>query len=182
MKNIFVSSFIAAILASISSISYAAPATTTGTVQFKGRIIDSACTIDGDSDKIVHMGTYIKSDIKEKGREVDGSKKDFKIKLTGCPVDSTTHIMMKVTISGTSDVHNSKLLAIESSSGAKGIGIGVYSESNLIDFTSGSHQLKDIEIDKADTEIPLQVAYVSNGETPTAGQANATLNFNIAYK
>ncbi|PHM26109.1 fimbrial protein [Xenorhabdus budapestensis] len=179
MKKTLVSSFIAAILVSVSNISYAALPATTGTVKFEGKIVESTCTIGSDSDNIVDMGIYLKSGIVgTSGTEVLGSKKDFKIKLTGCPVTAPVSRMV-VTLSGTNDTHNPNLLKIDSS-GAEGIGIGVYSKSKLINFSAP--KLDDININSADMEIPLQVAYVSNGETVTAGKANSTLSFSIDYK
>ncbi len=92
---------------------------------------------------------------------------------------------MGITLSGTRDTTKQDLLSLDSPSTpdtAAGIGIGVYSKGTKIDFTSGPHKLDDIDIDKASMEIPLEVAYVSNGETAKAGTANATLNFEINYK
>ncbi|MBC8945041.1 fimbrial protein [Xenorhabdus indica] len=182
MKKTLASSFIAVMLISVSNISYAALLPTTGTVKFQGNIVESTCSVGSDSDKIVNMGTYLKSDIPgSSGGEVTGSKKDFKIKLTGCPV-TTPFSKMGITLSGTKDAHNPRLLAIDSS-GAEGIGISVYdSKGTQMDFTSGSHKLDDIDIDTASKEILLQAAYVSNGQTAKAGTANATLNFEINYK
>ncbi|WP_047683308.1 MULTISPECIES: fimbrial protein [Xenorhabdus] len=181
MKKTFVLSFITVMLISVSNISYAAPATTKGEVKFQGKIVESTCSVGSDSDKIVNMGTYLKSDIKNVGEKVDGSERNFKIKLTGCPVTKPVS-KMEITLSGTKDAHNPKLLAIDSS-GAEGIGISVYdSKGTPMDFTSGSHKLDDIDIDTASKEILLQAAYVSNGQTAKAGTANATLNFEINYK
>ncbi|MBE8595237.1 fimbrial protein [Xenorhabdus sp. BG5] len=182
MKNSLVLSFIAAILVSVSSISYAAPSITTGEVKFTGRIIESTCTVGGNSDKIVNMGTYLKSDIKIAGTKVAGSERNFTIKLTGCPVDTSVPIMMNVTFSGSSeDTRDSKLLALDTSSSSKGIGIGIYDKSDVQINLSSTYPFPD-KISTSDMEIPLKAAYVSNGDTPTAGTADATLNFDIYYK
>ncbi|SFU82040.1 fimbrial protein [Xenorhabdus koppenhoeferi] len=178
MKNIFVLSFIAAILASISSISYAAPATTTGQVKFKGNIIESTCTASSDT---VKMETYLTRDItKRKGAEVRGSKKDFKIKLTGCPV--TIPLLMDVKFSGSNkDTHDTRLLALDTS-GAAGIGIGLYNDKDAQIDLSSDLLKQDVSIDAANMEISLKAAYVSNGQDIKAGVANATLSFVIHYK
>ncbi|MBD2813653.1 type 1 fimbrial protein [Xenorhabdus sp. Flor] len=180
MKNIFVLSFIAAILASISSISYAAFPATTGQVKFQGNIIESTCTASSDP---VKMGTYHTSDItKTKGTEVPGSKKDFNINLTNCPV-TTVPLLMDVKFSGSNkDTYDNRLLALDTS-GATGIGIGFYNEKDtLIDLSSTNLLKQNVTISKKDMEIPLKVAYVSNGKDVKAGVANATLDFVIHYK
>lgn len=186
MKNILVSSFIAAILVSVSSISYAALPATTGAVKFSGNIVESTCNIQASSNA-VDMGTYLTSDIEKKGEEVTGSKKPFKINLTGCPV-TTTPLTMEATFSGNKvDSVDSKLLALDalSGTGATGIGIGIYNSTTgqQIDLSSSSNsKLPEIQISTADIEIPLQVAYVSNGQRIKSGKAEATLNFQINYK
>ncbi|MDC9603571.1 fimbrial protein [Xenorhabdus griffiniae] len=183
MKNSLVSSFIAAILVSVSSVSYAAFPVTTGSVKFHGDIIESTCDSDV-SGNTVNMGTYHMSDIGKKGSEITGSKKPFSIKLTGCPV-TTTPLIMEVTLSGnTPDSTDNRLLALDGSSGtaAAGIGIGIYNNAGVLIDLSSSSKLPGVTIDKADMEIPLQVAYVSNGQSVRAGKADATLNFNINYK
>ncbi|MBC8950393.1 MULTISPECIES: fimbrial protein [Xenorhabdus] len=183
MKNILVSSFIAAILVSVSSISYAAFPVTTGSVKFHGDIVESTCNSDV-SGNIVNMGTYHMSDIGKKGTEIAGSKKPFSIKLTGCPV-TTTPLTMEVTLSGsTLDSVDNRLLALDGLSGtaAAGIGIGIYNSTGKQIDLSSSPKLPIIEINEADMKIPLQVAYVSNGQSVKAGKADATLNFSINYK
>ncbi|CDG21728.1 putative Fimbrial subunit type 1 precursor [Xenorhabdus poinarii G6] len=181
IKNILVSSFIAAILVSVSSISYAVSSPTTGTVEFSGRIIESTCTVNS-SGNTVDMGTYLKSEIQKSGDQLAGSKRDFKIKLTGCPVDNSSPIMMDVTFSGSSkDARNQKLLALDTSSSSKGIGIGIYDKSDVPIDLSSKYSFPDA-ITSSDIEIPLKAAYVSNGETAQAGTANATLSFEINYK
>ncbi|AOM39516.1 fimbrial protein [Xenorhabdus hominickii] len=185
MKNTFVSSFIAAILISVSNISYAALPATTGTVKFKGDIVESTCSVNSSSLNIVDMGTYLKSDIqKNKGVVVSASKKDFDITLTKCPVTSVP-VMMDIVFSGNIDSHHEELLALDSSgeTSATGIGIGIYNRTSgtLINWSSSPH-LTDIKIDKTEIKIPLQVAYISNGEPIQAGKADSTLNFTINYK
>ncbi|BET96639.1 fimbrial protein [Xenorhabdus taiwanensis] len=183
MKNSLVSSFIAAILVSVSSISYADFPVTTGSVKFHGDIVESTCNSDA-SGNTVNMGTYHTSDIGNKGTEISGSKKSFSIKLTGCPV-TTTPLTMEVTLSGSSlDSVDNRLLALDGSSGtnAAGIGIGIYNNTGTQIDLSSSSKLPGIKINTADMEIPLQVAYVSNGQSVKAGKADATLNFNINYK
>ncbi len=181
MKNILVSSFIAAILISVSSISYAVSSPTTGAVKFTGKIIESTCTVDS-SGNTVNMGTYLKSEIPKQGEQLIGSKRDFEIKLTGCPVDKSAPIMMDVTFSGSrKDAKNQKLLALDSSSSSKGISIGIYDKSDSPIDLSSKYSFPD-GIKSSDIEIPLKAAYVSNGETARAGTANATLSFEINYK
>ncbi|WP_053067955.1 fimbrial protein [Xenorhabdus khoisanae] len=183
MKNILVSSFIAVILVSVSSISYAALPVTTGSVKFSGNIVESTCNIQASSNA-VDMGTYLRSNILKKGEEVTGSKKPFKINLTGCPV-TTTPLTMETTFSGnTADTTDGKLLALDtlSGTGATGIGIGIYNSTGQQIDLSSSPTLPGIPINKTDMEIPLQVAYVSNGQPTKSGKAEATLNFQINYK
>ncbi|MEQ1974780.1 fimbrial protein [Xenorhabdus sp. SGI240] len=182
MKNVLVSSFIVAILASVSNISYAAPPATTGEVKFTGRIIETTCTVSDDTDKVVNMGTHLKSDIKTAGIKVAGSERNFKIKLTGCPVDPSAPITMDVTFSGSQvDSKNANLLALNTSSSSKGIGIGIYDESDKQINLSSTYSFSD-KTSKSDMVIPLKAAYVSNGDNPTAGTADATLHFNINYR
>ncbi|WFQ80810.1 fimbrial protein [Xenorhabdus sp. SF857] len=182
MKNVLVSSFIVAILALVSNISYAAPPATTGEVKFTGRIIETTCTVSNDTDKIVNMGTYLKSDIKTAGSKVAGSERDFKIKLTGCPIDASAPIMMDVTFSGSNaDAEDPKLLALDALSSSKGIGIGIYDENDNQISLSSTYSFPDT-ISKSDMVIPLKAAYVSNGAPSKAGTAEATLHFNINYR
>ncbi|WP_416775778.1 fimbrial protein [Xenorhabdus budapestensis] len=180
MKKTLVSSFIAAILVSVSNISYAAFPATTGTVTFKGDIVASTCTA---SSKPVKMGTYHTSDINgKKGIKVTGSEKDFNIQLTNCPVTAVP-LSMDVKFSGSNkDSKDGKLLALDTS-GATGIGIGFYDDGgNQIDLSTTAILKKDILINKKDMIIPLKAAYVSNGDAVKAGAANATLSFSIDYK
>ncbi|MEX0444819.1 fimbrial protein [Xenorhabdus sp. SGI246] len=178
MKKTLASSFITVMLISVSNISYAAFPLTTGEVKFQGDIIESTCNASSDP---VKMGTYHTSEIKAKETKVTGSEKNFKIKLTECPVTAVP-LSMEVTFSGsTKDTKDSTLLALDSSSTAKGIGIGIYDAKGMPISLSSTYSFPN-KINNAVMEIPLQAAYVSNGVTAEAGTANATLKFEINYK
>lgn len=142
----------------------------------------ATCTVSGASDFPVTMGAYLKSEIKNRGDDkFSGSERDLSIRLISCPVVVGAPVLMSIAFTGTADKVDNKLLILDSS-GAKGIGIGLYDEGgNQIPLNSAEYDYP-VTIGNNDVNIPFKVTYVSNGEASAAGKAEATLNFDISYK
>lgn len=161
-----------------------------GTIKLNGYIYSSTCTIDlnnqGPSMANINMGRYSTSEFGAVGSEVGGSEENGKItvKLADCPDNGT----VTLTFNGKVSDGQPSILELDNASAegtAKGVGIHLYKdddETTPLALDGSVKYSQQIKGESAGWEGSFIAKYVSTNATVTAGQANATLNYNITYK
>jgi major type 1 subunit fimbrin (pilin) len=147
-----------------------------GTIQFSGAIIDNGCTVTNSPGNplTVSMKSY-STDTLNGAAGKTTSPQPFNIELTNCP---TTTATLKFT--GTADASNDLSLdpaaTVAAATGvavrildASGQKVDINQDIDLGTLTGGTDTFK------------FSAQYVSNAATVTAGDANATAQFILAY-
>ncbi|WP_315708244.1 fimbrial protein [Brenneria uluponensis] len=162
-----------ATIAALFSTQYASAAD--GTINFNGSITDTACTVDTSSaNQTVEMGTVSSSAFNGAGSTASPTR--FTISLTACP-DTTA----KVRFDGPTALGNSSILRLNDGQTAAGVGVAIYEDdsSTLIPVSTAS-AAKTLS-PTGTNELAYIAKYMATGDTVTAGGANATASFTIAY-
>ena len=149
-----------------------------GTINFTGKITDTACTINPTSkSQIVNLGSVSAGAFTAAGSTAAPTR--FGITLTNCPAAATT---ASLKFDGPANSSNSSLLALTTGAGvATGVGIGIYEgdSSTLIPVSSAS-ATKNV-VAGTDTTFEFVAKYVATASTVTSGAANAVSNFTVSY-
>lgn len=171
-KKLIVIAMLAA--SAFSSLAHAAD----GTINFTGKIIDTACTITpATANQTVALGSVNKTDFTGAGSTAAPTR--FSIVLTSCPASVTT---ATVKFDGPTDTNNSNVLAITGGTGAaSGVGVGIYEQNatTLIPVTTASAS-KTLST-TADNTFNFVAKYIQTAATVGTGDANAVSDFTIAY-
>lgn len=183
MKNNLTCYFIGILLILFSNLVFSAPS---GTISFEGKIIESPCVLSlsqsSANSLTVQMGVFMKDKVPTvRGEKIPGSEKPIEIKLDRCPNGSGYSIYPKIKMTAPNDKFHDKLIKLDES-GAEGIAIGLYdSNGKLLDITKEYEHHAPFD-NSNPFIIKLKAAYIANGQKVKAGQANATMNFDIHYK
>ncbi|MBF7978838.1 MULTISPECIES: fimbrial protein [Rahnella] len=169
---------IAAAIAAVSILSASSAFAEDGQVNFKGEIIDSACTVvNSVSNPLdVTLGKVAKTAFTGAGSTAATTK--FTLQLKDCPetVSSAT-----VKFDGTAADGDNSVLALTDESGvATGVGIQLTDASNAVLplFTaSASYELSSTE----DNDLDFVARYIATSDTVTAGPANSVASFTVNY-
>lgn len=155
--------------------------TGSGSVNFKGQIIEAACnvTVDGSKDSTVDLGVWPTSTFKTTGDKT--IPQPFTLKVDDCSKGT-----FKFNFTGTSDTANPNLLKV---SAAQGVGIAIANADSItntvqINTNAGAESNAKIQITEgAKTgSLALQAYYQSTNNTVTAGEANATVRVTLQQK
>lgn len=149
-----------------------------GTVKFTGEIVDSPCVLSVDSqNQEVVLGQVQKSVFAAVGDK--SPAKPFEIKLEDC--DTTTMKKANVSFTGVGDADKSDLISVSTEAGAaKGVGIGIYDNSNILVALNGGKASVDLKTGQ--TVLYFTANYVSTLATVTTGYGNAQVDFNLSYE
>lgn len=153
-----------------------------GTVNFTGEILTSACKVDTNSlNQTVELGKVSSSAFTKSGSTAAATK--FDINLTDCPTGADSPTIASVKFDGTNDSINPNILALNSGSGAKNVGIAIY-EKDGATLIPMSNQSQDNTIDTTSSSLTMSfiAKYMSTADTVTAGTANGATNFTVIYK
>lgn len=149
-----------------------------GTINFTGNITDAACTVDSTSaSQTVNLGTVASTAFTAAG--VTAAPTSFTIKLTNCP---STVTAAAVKFDGTSNTTNTQILKLSTDSTATGVGVAIYEKdgSTLVPMhTASAKQTLDSSL--TTNSLAFVAKYMSTAASVTAGTANATTDFTIAY-
>lgn len=148
-----------------------------GTIQFTGNILDTACTVNTESqNQTVNLGNVSTSAFPSAGATAAPAR--FTIKLSDCPSSVAN---ASVRFDGSPDTTNSHILALDSGQTAKNVGIAIYEQnsSTLIPLATDSQKVALT----ADTtnELTYIAKFYATAYPVTAGTANATTSFTIIY-
>ncbi|CCG88398.1 fimbrial protein [Erwinia piriflorinigrans] len=155
-----------------------------GTISLTGSILQSSCTVDAnDQTKPVVLGNYSTDTFKKTGDQTPDVP--FTIKLTGCAKSAGNYGLR---FDGTTVNNNPNLL---SAGVGEALGVGVEFSGvgdKLITFNQAADEATWQPASNAAPGTPdtttfnLKAHYKSFTDKVTAGDANATVKFVIAYK
>ncbi|RDL14121.1 fimbrial protein [Serratia fonticola] len=171
-------SLIAVAIAAVSVLSSASAFAADGQVNFKGEIIDSACTVVNSVTNAldVTLGQVSKTAFTNAGDTAAATK--FTLQLTNCPVSVST---ASVKFDGTAANGDNNILALTQESGvATGVGIQLSDSSqNVLPLSTASASYPLVST--GTNNLDFVARYISNSATVTAGPANAVASFTIIY-
>lgn len=169
-----------------SGVAGATQAPVTQDVTITGHVLtEVSCHVEADSSLSFDNIDMYQIGTLESGKPLkNGSAKPYMIAITKCPAGQ----VVSVTIQGTPDTNNPKLVALTKEPGsAQGVGIGFWDvllatqEHVLLDVNTGSSLPRDADSDGA-LNLPLNVAPVQSNETPAvAGTINATTSIKVNF-
>ncbi|MEE9955504.1 fimbrial protein [Enterobacter cloacae] len=150
-----------------------------GTITFKGTITSAACTVTDPSSSgtggTVDFGVVSSDALKGAGTKA--MPVGFNISLTDCP---STVSKASVVFDGTSDAVNSKLLALDNSSTAKGFGIALYDQN---DSQIGVKEKSNAyTISTGDNNLAFNARLMSTSAAVTAGNFTSSADFTVNYQ
>ncbi|KZR34988.1 fimbrial protein [Enterobacter genomosp. S] len=159
----------------ISASSFAAD----GTITFKGTITSAACTVTDPSSTgtggVVDFGTVSSDALKGAGTKA--MPVGFNISLTNCP---STVSKASVVFDGVADSVNSKLLALDKSSTAKGFGIALYDQNDAqigVKEKSNAYTIKT-----GSNNLAFNARLMSTSTAVTAGNFTSSADFTVNYQ
>ncbi|MBK5073872.1 type 1 fimbrial protein [Budviciaceae bacterium CWB-B4] len=147
-----------------------------GKVNFKGTILESACTVESSSQNLdVNLGRVSKTVFTAAGDT--SSPMPFSLKLENCPTDVlTSGVAVRfegTTVSGKTDI-------LDITGGAAGVGVQIKDKAGQ-KIVLGSESTTYTPLVAGDNTLDFTAYYVSTSTTVTAGAANAVANFTIIY-
>jgi len=150
-----------------------------GAMNITGTITDNTCVVSADSQNLtVELGNVSSKQFYQAGAAT--RYEPFTIHLERCDAAASR---VSVTFIGSSNSANSQLLALtDEAQSAQGVGIGLYDSNKTpiaINNASGGTAL---ESRQANVALPFFARYVADGNTVSAGAANATLTFTLTYE
>ncbi|MBT9430904.1 fimbrial protein [Candidatus Symbiopectobacterium endolongispinus] len=147
---------------------------TDATVTFHVQVVSSPCHFQDNTEIIVEMG---ETSTRTLQTQQYGDWHTFTLGFTECNTDTFQNVAIQFL--GTEDTHLPGRLALDSSSGAKGVAIGIYYDNSLITINNNS------------AWIPLQVGYnllpfsarieKTAEDTLQSGDYTATAHFKLSY-
>ncbi|WP_428944996.1 fimbrial protein [Pantoea sp. FN060301] len=155
-----------------------------GTINFKGNIIDAACTVDldgaGATTMDVTMGDVHKSAFTGVGSTAGGSASatKFNILLKDCPETVST---AKVKFDGIAYAGDNTALALtEETDVATGVGIQLSDKAGILPLFEESAAYTLTSGDNVNT-LDFYARYIQKAATVTPGPANSVATFTVNY-
>lgn len=167
-----------------------------GQISFTGVINNDACSVDGSTgkDKVisVDMGNVSIKDMGSDSAPTAGriAANDFNLQVN-CNAGTKVSMLFKPTLNGGSGlVEGKKVLKLQGSDAAKGVGIALLNSSGeMIDLSSDATAKIETGLTGdaglgGDGTLSFAAAYVTTGDkaAATAGTGNATLPFVLQYE
>jgi len=153
--------------------------TADGTITFKGTITSAACTVTDPSSSgtggTVDFGTVSSDALKGAGTKA--MPVGFNISLTDCP---STVTKASVVFDGVADSTNSKLLALDKSSTAKGFGIALYDKNEA--QIGVKEKSEAYTINTGDNDLAFNARLMSTSAAVTAGNFTSSADFTVNYQ
>ncbi|WP_380182963.1 fimbrial protein [Kalamiella sp. sgz302252] len=173
-----------ATLALINAVAAAPALAVDGTINFKGKIIDAACTVDldgaGATTMDVLLGNVYKNAFTGVGSTAGGtaSATKFNILLKGCPdtVKAATVKFDGIAYSG----DNTVLALTEETGVATGVGIQLSDKSGVLPLFSESASYTLVSGNNVNT-LDFYARYIQKDAAVTVGPANAVATFTVNY-
>lgn len=148
-----------------------------GTINFKGEVIDTACTIDVGANNTmeVQLGKVAKSAFT--GVDSTASATEFDLKLKDCPAAVTSAV---VKFDGKNYNGDNNTLALTNETDvATGVGIQLKdAKQTLVPLFTASSKY---DLVTGENTLPFYASYVQKATAVVAGKANSTVQFTINY-
>ncbi|WP_409159669.1 fimbrial protein [Pectobacterium sp. B2J-2] len=144
-------------------------------VTFHVLVVNAACNVSADSKAIVVDMSEVSSRYLKANRY--GEWHDFAINLTDCNLDTYQNVTIR--FSGKEEPLLPNRLALDASSGAKGIAIGIYQRDKLLGINNSSDS---IVLQSGDNSIPFSARIEKiRDDLIQSGDFMATANFTLSY-
>lgn len=148
-----------------------------GTINFTGKITDTACKVDtASANQTVNLGEVATTSFGAAGATASATR--FTINLTGCPEAATS---ASIRFDGPLASGNSNLLALSSGQTATNVGVGIYEQDSNTLIPVGSSSAPVTLSSTTANAMNFIAKYVSTGATVGAGSANAATTFTVSY-
>ncbi|MCP1107099.1 fimbrial protein [Serratia nevei] len=165
-NNLFISTLISACL-STSVIA------ADGTINFSGKVVDNACTVDPTLN--LELGEILTSAFRNVGDNTFEQGKLFQLALKDCPAGQAVSVKFDGAING----KNPGFFMIDSGpDAATGVSMRIWSMGDNKNIMPGG-STKPLPV-SADEALEFKAYYVSTDKV-TAGNANASIQFSILY-
>ncbi len=174
MKN----NLIVAVIASASILSAASAFAADGQVNFKGEIIDAACTVVNNvSNPLdVTLGQVAKTAFTGAGSTASATK--FTLQLKNCPETVTS---ATVKFDGAAVTGDNSVLALTTETGvATGVGIQLSDASSAVLPLFTASTVYPL-VSTGTNNLDFVARYVATSATVTAGPANSVASFTVNY-
>lgn len=147
-----------------------------GTVTFKGSIIDAPCSIEpGSNDQTIKLGDIASAQLKNGGKS---TPQDILIKLVGCDIGTAKNVT--TTFSGTESAQAPGLLAMKGT--ARGASIAINDiDGKLLPLYKASKGQK-IEDGQATLRFTAHLQGDGASSAVTPGEFNSVADFTLAYQ
>nr|WP_241391464.1 fimbrial protein [Serratia proteamaculans]ULG18709.1 fimbrial protein [Serratia proteamaculans] len=148
-----------------------------GTINFTGNITDTACTVDtASTNQTVNLGTVATTAFSAAGSTASPTR--FTINLNTCPAAVKS---ANVRFDGNTNSANSNILALNSDQTATNVGVALY-EQNSSTLIPVGNPTENVTLSSTNSNTLTYIAkYYSTATPVTAGTANSTATFTIAY-
>ncbi|MBG0749960.1 fimbrial protein [Pectobacterium aroidearum] len=138
-------------------------------------VVNAACNVSTESKAIV----VDMREVSERYLKANsyGDWHDFTINLTDCNLDTYQNVTIR--FSGKEEPLLPKRLALDTSSGAKGIAVGIYHANKLVSINSSTDS---IVLQSGDNAIPFSARIEKiRDDLIKSGDFMATANFTLSY-
>ncbi|MBA4823475.1 fimbrial protein [Pantoea ananatis] len=148
-----------------------------GTINFTGSITDTACKVDTSSaSQTVNLGTISSTSFGAAGATAAPTR--FTINLTSCPAAVKS---ASVRFDGATANGNNAILGLSSGQTATNVGVGIYEQDSTTLIPVGSASSSKPLSTTATNSLTYIAKYVATATPVTAGSANSSAAFTIAY-
>ncbi|MFT8210731.1 MAG: fimbrial protein [Symbiopectobacterium sp.] len=180
MKNdairlVRLSTFCISALASVTTWGETPSNLTDATVTFHVQVVSSPCSFqDNNKEIIVEMG---ETSTRTLQTQQHGDWHTFTLGLTECNTDTFQNVAIQFL--GTEDTQLPGRLALDSSSGAKGVAIGIYYGNSLVAINNNSEWIPS---QVGDNILPFSARIEKTADdTLQSGDYTATAHFKLSY-
>jgi len=164
---------VAAALSAVSSLAFSAD----GTINFTGNITDTACTVDpASASQTVNLGTVASTAFSAAGSTASPTR--FTINLSSCPAAVAS---ANVRFDGTTSNANNSVLALNSDQTATNVGVAIYEQDSSTQIPVGNASANKTLSSSGPNTLTYIAKYYATATPVTAGTANSTATFTIAY-
>lgn len=168
------SAFCLSALASVMAWGDAPSNLTDATVTFHVQVVSSPCNFQDNNEIVVEMG---ETSTRTLQTQQYGDWHTFTLGFTECNIDTFQNVAIQFL--GTEATHLPGRLALDSSSSAKGVAIGIYYGNSLVSINNNSAW---IPLQVGDNTLPFSARIERTADdTLQSGDYTATAHFKLSY-
>jgi major type 1 subunit fimbrin (pilin) len=190
MKKISLAFLAMSVIAASGSALAATPAGG-GQISFTGEINNDACSVDGTTGKNKTIAFDLGNvSLKDMGTDTDPgagrlSASDINLSIN-CNAGTKVTLQFDATKGGATVVPGKKVLGLQGSDAAKGVGIAIMDQSGqVIDLSTPASAEISSNLSNGDATLAFSAAYVkttNDVQVLKAGSGNAILPFSLSYE